>query len=170
MISAPPALELETMGKLSLGYACTHLVIVSTLLVPLAGCDHHCGLGERERTPLTGSVACCSGTFRDVQLKGETSDAEFSLANTALPTQAGSVDAFIVPTSCDKLFDGTYPGASPLCTILAGPAKPGGVSNRVKLSPGAYRVYLQAYPELTTPAGYVVDVYTWDYSCRPLIQ
>jgi len=134
-------------------------------------CDKHCGLGERDRVVVTNTIPCCGvATFQDVALRGESGDAEFSLANTAMPTQPGAVDAFLVPTSCQKLFDGPYPGAAPLCAIHAGPARPGGVSSRVKLSPGTYRVYVQGYSNATDTAAFVVDVLTWDYSCRPLIQ
>jgi hypothetical protein len=137
----------------------------------LAACDHHCGLGEHDRVTVQNSVPCCGeAKFHDVSLRGETSDAEFSLANTAMPTQPGAVDAFLVPTSCQKLFDGPYPGAAPLCAIHAGPAKPGGVSARAKLAPGTYRVYIQGYSNATGEARYLVDVYTWDYRCRSLVQ
>jgi hypothetical protein len=163
------------MGKLSLGSACTSFVVICTLFVPLVAC-HRCGLSEHDRvsvapTAQTGAVPCCGGAvFQDVKLEGQTSDAEFSLANTNIPTQPGGVDAFLVPTSCQKLFDGAYPGAAPLCTILAGPAKPGGVSSRAKLSPGTYRVYLQGYSNVTDAVSYLVDVYVWDYRCRTPVQ
>jgi len=163
------------MGKLSLGSVCTYFVVVCTLLVPEAACDRHCGRAEHDRVSVapsqTGAVPCCGGAvFQDVKLEGQTSDAEFSLANTNIPTQPGGVDAFLVPTSCQKLFDGPYPGGSPLCTILAGPAKPGGVSSRAKLSPGTYRVYLQGYSNVTDAVSYLVDVYVWDYRCRSPVQ
>src|SRR4051812_36442659 len=144
---------------------------ITLALAALAACDHHCGLGERGRVTVTGTVSGGGGaSFKDVSLSGATSDAEFSLANTALPTEAGGVDAFLVRTSCEKLFDGPYPGGAPLCPILAGPAKPGGVSSRVKLSPGTYRVYLQGSSNVAAQVGYLVDVYTWDYSCRSMLQ
>jgi hypothetical protein len=140
-----------------------------------AGCDHHCGLGERARLTTTesqaGPVAVAGAAFRDLALAGKTSDAEFSLANTAFATEPAGVDAFLVSTSCQRLFDGAYPGAAPLCPILAGPAKPGGVSARVKLTPGTYRLYLQGYSSATGPVSrYLVDVYVWDYSCGAFIQ
>ena len=157
------------MGDISVTRLTT-LVAIIAALAAVAACDHHCGLGERDRTTVRGSVSAGgSASFKDVALSGATSDAEFSLANTAMPTQAGGVDAFLVPTSCQKLFDGAYPGAAPLCTILVGPAKPGGASSHVKLSPGTYRVYLQGYSNVPADVSYLVDVYTWDYSCRPLL-
>ncbi len=141
-----------------------------------AGCSHTCGLGEHERVTTTeaqaGPVACCGGSvFRDLALTGRTSDAEFSLSNTAFPTEPGGVDAFLVSMSCQKLFDGPYPGTAPLCPVLSGPAKPGGVSSRVKLTPGTYRVYLQGYSSTTDSVSkYLVDVYIWDYRCGAVIQ
>jgi hypothetical protein len=91
-------------------------------------CGTGCGLGLHDRVTVTssatGRVPCCGGfVFRDVSLRGN-GDAEFDLANTAMPTQPGLVDAFLVRTSCAKLFDGTYPGSAPLCQVLTGPAAP----------------------------------------------
>ena len=146
-------------------------VLASTALAASSACDHRCGLGEHGRVTVSGSAACCGvATVRDIALSGQTSDSEFSLSNTAFPTDPGGVDAFLVPTSCEKLFDGAYPGGAPLCNVYAGPAKPGGVSSRAKLSPGTYRVYLQSYSNVTSSVRFLVDVYTWDYSCRPLVQ
>lgn len=101
---------------------------------------------------------------------GRTKDAESELVSTAKPAQPGIVDAYLVPTSCAKLFEGDYPGSAPLCPIYAGPARPGGVSARAKLAPGTYRVFLQGYSANTQIAGYLVDVMVWDYSCGPNIQ
>ena len=141
-----------------------------------AGCGHTCGLGEHDRvttsTGQAGPVDCCGGSvFRDLALMGKTSDAEFSLSNVNYPTEPGGVDAFLVSTSCQRLFDGSYPGAAPLCPILTGPAKPGGVSSRVKLKPGTYRLSLQGYSNVNDSVSrYLVDVYIWDYSCGGFIQ
>lgn len=144
--------------------------LAGVLIVGSASGCHKCGLGEHDRVTISGGGApapCCGGAiFKDVPLSGETSDAEFSLSNTNMPTQAGGVDAFLVRGSCDKLFDGPYPGSPPLCPILTGPAKPGGVSSRVKLPAGTYRVYLQGYSDVPVSVGYLVDVYIWDYACR----
>lgn len=145
--------------------------LASATLAASSGCDHHCGLGERGRVPVSGPAPCCGvAIYQDVALSGQTSDSEFSLSNAAFPTEPGGIDAFLVPTACEKLFDGPYPGAAPLCTVYAGPVKPGGVSSRAKLAPGTYRVYLQSYSTVTSSVRFLVDVYTWDYSCRPLLQ
>jgi hypothetical protein len=154
---------------------CARAARLAILAAALVGCDHHCGLGERDRVTVTSSQAGPApanggAAYQDISLKGETSDAEFSLSNVALATEAGGVDAYLVPTTCDRLFDGGYPGGTPLCKIYVGPAKPGGVSPHAKLDPGTYRLYLQGYSNVTSPVNYLVDVYIWDYSCRPLIQ
>jgi hypothetical protein len=152
------------------------LVLLSVTTLNLAACDHHCGLGEHDRVtvvPMSSTALVPGGggaSFQDVALKGATSDAEFSLSNVALGTEPGGVDAFLVPTTCDSLFDGSYPGGTPKCRIYLGPAKPGGVSGHVKLDAGTYRVYLQGYSNVATPVSFLVDVYIWDYSCGPLIQ
>lgn len=159
------------MGIASRGRTAGVCVVAGALLTGLTACDHRCGLGEHDRLTVSGPpLAGGGGLYQDISLKGETSDAEFSLSNTAFPSQPGGVDAYLVPTSCEKLFDGPYPGAAPLCTIYLGPARPGGVTGHVKLTAGRYRVYLQGYSNVSAPVGYLVDVYTWDYSCRPLIQ
>jgi hypothetical protein len=133
-----------------------------------------CGLGIHDRVTLstssTGEVPCCGGSlFRDVALMGR-GDAEFDLSNVSMPVRPGLVDAFLVPTSCAKLFDGVYPGAAPLCQIYSGPAAPGRVSSRVALNAGTYRLWLQAYTSNATPAPYFVDIDIWDHSCRNLVQ
>ena len=147
----------------------------AALLIASSGCDHQCGLGERDRVTVTAAQsgpapANGGAAHQDISLKGATSDAEFSLSNVAMPAEAGGVDAYLVPTTCDRLFDGDYPGGTPFCKIYLGPAKPGGVSPRAKLDPGTYRLFLQGYSSVTSPVNYFVDVYIWDYSCGPLIQ
>ena len=149
--------------------------VATALVAALGACDHHCGLGERDRqTVNSGQAGPAPGgggaAYQDVPLQGDTSDAEFSLSNVASPSQPGGVDAYLVPTSCDKLFDGPYPGAAPRCTIYVGPARPGEATGHVKLAAGRYRVYLQGFSNVSVPVGYLVDVYIWDYSCRPLLQ
>jgi hypothetical protein len=144
-------------------------------------CGADCGLGRHDSVTLTslpglpnsitsGPVPCCDGfLFNDVSLMGN-GDAEFDLANTAMPAQPGRVDAFLVRTSCVRLFNGPYPGAAPLCQVLTGPAAPGGVSARVALAAGLYRVWLQPYSSNTVDTPYVIDVGIWDHSCRAPLQ
>ena len=148
-------------------------VCILTIICSLS-CGSACGLAQKARLTADGSVACCGGSqFKDVAL-GPTrgaSEAEFDLSNTAIPTDPGSVDAFLVPTSCTKLFDGPYPGAAPQCQVYLGPTAPGKVSARVKLAAGTYRIWLQGYTANTAPNRYQVDVIIWDQSCQsPLLQ
>jgi hypothetical protein len=138
--------------------------------VPAAACGGgSCGLGLHDRVTVNGSVPCCGSLFRDVPLSGR-GDSEFDLSNVAQPTRPGLVDAFLVPTSCAKLFDGSYPGSVPLCQVYSGPAAPGRVSSRVALPAGTYRLWLQAYSSNATDAPYFVDIGIWDHSCRSPLQ
>jgi hypothetical protein len=97
-------------------------------------------------------------------------DASFQLASTASPPLPGLVDAFLVDTSCAKLFDGAYPGPPPLCRVLLGPAAPGAVTSLVSLPAGTYRLWIQAYTTNTTAAPYLIDIEIWDNSCRSPLQ
>ena len=135
------------------------------------GCGSACGLARHGRITLTGRVPCCGGSlFEDVRLSGE-GDSEFDLANVAMPAKPGLVDAYLVPTSCAKLFDGPYPGAAPLCRVYSGPATPGRVSSRVALPAGTYRLWFQGYTSNATDAEYFVDVGIWFQSCRsPILE
>jgi hypothetical protein len=147
------------------------VLVLFAAALAVSGCDHHCGLGERDRVTLSGSVACCgAGTYRDVTLRGATSDPEFSLSNTAFPASGGGGDAYLVPASCETLFTGTYPGAAPQCQIYLGPAHPGQATGHTKLAPGAYRVFVQGFSANTADSQFLVDVEIWDYSCRPILQ
>jgi hypothetical protein len=140
-----------------------------------ASCGSVCGLGLHGRITFdsgsAGTVPCCGGfLIKDVSLTGD-DNPEFGLTSTGLPKIPGLVDAFLVPTSCAKLFDGSYPGAVPLCRVLLGPAAPGTTSSRARLPAGPYRLWLQGYSSNTTNAPYLVDIDVWDHSCRsPLLQ
>ena len=133
-------------------------------------CGRVCGLGLHDRVTQSGVVPCCGGSvFQDVSLSG-IGDAEFDLASTAKPSQPGLVDGFLVPTSCAKLFDGSYPGAAPLCKVYVGPAAPGKVAPRVALPAGTYRLWVQGYSTNTDFAPYLIDIDIWDNSCRSPLQ
>ncbi len=134
-------------------------------------CGSTCGLALHNRIPVTAAAArvpCCgAGTFADVSLAStDGSGAEFDLASSSLLSQQGTFDAFLVPTSCAKLFDGTYPGATPLCQTFLGPVAPGTVSGHVALPAGTYRVWLQPATSNTTDLTYGIDVGVWDHNCR----
>jgi len=137
-------------------------------------CGSVCGLAQHARVTAEGTVPCCGASeFKDVAL-GPTrgaSEAEFDLSNTAMPVEPGPVDAFLVPASCTKLFDGPYPGAAAQCQIYLGPTAPGKVSARVKLAAGTYRIWIQGYTSTTAASRYLADVTVWDESCQsPLLK
>ncbi|HEY2432729.1 MAG TPA: hypothetical protein VGI12_08635 [Vicinamibacterales bacterium] len=163
------------MGPLPLARAVPIAIVLALLAASETAC-HNCGLAEHDRVTVspTQSAGLVPGdggaVYQDISLKAATSDPEFSLSNTNYATEPGGVDAFLVPTTCETLFEGGYPGGTPLCKIYVGPAKPGGVSSRAKLDPGTYRLYLQGYSDVTSPVKYLIDVYIWDYRCNSLIQ
>lgn len=137
-----------------------------------ASCGSACGLGLHDRVTVSAPpfVPCCGGfIFKDVSLSGN-GKSEFDLSNVGVPSVPGLVDAFLVPTSCAKLFDGSYPGAAPLCQVYSGPATPGHVSSRVALAAGTYRLWLQAYTSNESDGHYFVDIGIWDHSCRSPLQ
>jgi hypothetical protein len=143
---------------------------------PAASCGcGSCGLGLHDRITVTdasaGRVPSLGGSsFKDVALSA-TGDTEFQLASTAMPAKPGLVDAFLVPTSCTKLFDGPYPGAAPLCQVYLGPVAPGKVTSLMKLTAGSYRVWIQGYTSNETDGSYLIDVDIWNHSCvSPLLQ
>jgi hypothetical protein len=145
-------------------------LVAAAALVSSVSCGSQCGLSLQDRVTLEGDVPCCAGSlFRDVSLIGQ-GDSEFDLSNVAMAARPGLVDAFLVPTSCAKLFDGPYPGAAPLCRVYSGPAAPGRVSSRVALPAGTYRLWLQAYTTNATDAPYFVDIGIWYRSCRTPIR
>jgi hypothetical protein len=141
-------------------------VFLSTL--SLYGCGHDCGLGLHGIVTVQGSndttrAPCCGGfVTSDVSLPNA-GDGEFDISNVGQVPEP--VDAFLVPTSCSKLFDGDYPGAAPLCQVYLGPVVPKSVSGRVKLNAGTYRVWMQAYSTNTNPSDFLIDIGIYDYRC-----
>lgn len=143
-------------------------LVAAALLVSCGG--GNCGLGLHDRITITGRAPSLDGSsFKDVALS-VTGDTEFQLASTAMPSRPGLVDAFLVPTSCARLFDGPYPGAAPLCQVYLGPAAPGKVTSLVKLTAGNYRVWIQGYTSNETDASYLIDLEIWDHRCRSPLQ
>jgi hypothetical protein len=137
-------------------------------IVCLAACGHDCGLGLHgivtvQSTTETTRAPCCGGfVTRDVSLTNA-GDGEFDISNVGQVPEP--VDAFLVPTSCSKLFDGDYPGATPLCQVYLGPVVPKSVSGRVKLSAGTYRLWMQAYSTNVNKSDFLVDIGVYDYRC-----
>lgn len=147
---------------------CAALAGVFALPFLLSCGGHSCGLGLHDRTSVGGNIACCGASVRnDVALR-DYGDSEFDLTNTVLGNQP--VDVFLVPSTCDKLFDGTYPGAPPLCEVLVGPATPGNVAPRKRLKTGTYRIWVQAHSSNTAAANFLVEIGSWDYRCVTPVQ
>jgi hypothetical protein len=113
-------------------------------------------------------VPCCGGfVTKDLVLLPET-EGEVDLTNVLQYPEP--VDAFLVPTSCTRLFDGAYPGAQPLCQVYAGPVGSKSRSGRVKLNQGTYRLVMQAYTTNTDTSGWWVSIDILDYRCAPIIR
>jgi hypothetical protein len=134
------------------------------------GCGSNCGLGIHGNQQWSGGLAPGAGNFQDFPLSPQRGDMEIELANTARATTPGTVDAYLTATSCTKLFDGPYPGASALCKILVGPAPSGKASPRAPLDAGTYRVWVQAYSSNPDTVAFLIDVDIWDNSCKPPLQ
>jgi hypothetical protein len=143
------------------------VAIAAMFAAAALACGGSCGLGLRDRVTAQGTVAPGGGSFfQDVALKPERGDMEIDLANTAHPAQLGLLDAYLTNTNCAKLFDGPYPGSTPLCKVLVGPVAPGKVSARASLDTGTYRLWIYGYTSNTGSLEYLIDVDIWDSSCR----
>jgi hypothetical protein len=138
--------------------------------VAFFGCGATCGLGLHDNQNWSAGVESGEGKFRDFSLSPQRGDMEIDLSNTAMPTTPGTVDAYLTATSCTKLFDGPYPGATPLCRILVGPAPSGKVTPRAPLDAGTYRVWAQGYSSNPGTVRFLIDVDIWDNSCRAPLQ
>jgi hypothetical protein len=150
-------------------------VALVVLTIPLLACGHPCGLGLHDSeivTPAgTGNdyVPCCGGyVWKDLALLPAT-EGEVNVTNPLQPPD-NPADAFLVPTSCTRLFDGDYPGARPLCQIYVGPVTAKSASGRVKLSQGTYRLWMQAYTTNTRSYSYYILIDVFDYRCLPVVQ
>lgn len=141
------------------------LLVVFVVVPLLASCGGgNCFLGLHEKLPVYGTLQCCGGAFhQDVTVSDRGGTAEFDLFNAV--TSGPPSDGFLVPTSCEKLFDGPYPGSPPLCNVLLGPAMPGLATAHVKLSTGAYRVWIQPYSRNTAVTDFWVELGGWDHRC-----
>lgn len=148
-------------------------VAVVGLTFALSACGHPCGLGlhDTEMVTQTGDsdrVPCCGGfVTKDLALLPET-DGEVDITNVLQYPEP--VDAFLVPTTCTRLFDGAYPGSQPLCQVYAGPIGSKSASGRVKLNQGTYRLWMQADTANTDTSGWWVSIDILDYRCVPIIR
>ena len=129
-----------------------------------SACDR-CSFRNLDRLTTSGTLDCCgSSAQHDVTILPGT-DRQVDLANTRIPTVAGNVDLWLAPADCEKLFDGPYPGAAPLCRTYLGPVAPGAVSARLELAAGPYRVFAQAHSSNDEPARYLGDLGIWGKDC-----
>ncbi len=135
--------------------------------VTWSGCDS-CPFRNLDRLTIEGTLDCCGASASHDVTIPDGSGREVDLANTRFPTVAGTVDLWLVPADCAKLFDGTYPGASALCRTYIGPVAPGAVSARLDLGAGRYRVFAQSHSSNAEPARYVGDVGVWGKDCTPV--
>jgi len=115
---------------------------------------------------VAGDAECCGAAVHwDVTIPS-TESGEVDLDNWQFNGESGRVDAWLVDAGCDRLFDGTYPGASPLCRIFIGPVQPGQISERVSIPSGPYRVFIQAYTNNTAAAQYTAEIGIYGYNCK----
>jgi hypothetical protein len=112
------------------------------------------------------TVPCCGAFDREDMTIPSAEGGQVDLDNTFFPDEAGHVDAWLVAADCDRLFDGIYPGASPLCRTYIGPVQPGQVSARQSIPSGRYRVIVQAYSSNAKAAKYTTEVGLWGYDCK----
>ncbi len=111
-------------------------------------------------------IDCCGASVQQDVTIPSAESTQVDLDSTQFPGEAGHVDAWLVEPGCDRLFDGTYPDASPRCRTFIGPVQPGQVSARVSIPSGRYRVFIQAYTSNTAAAKYTVEVGLWGYNCK----
>jgi hypothetical protein len=104
--------------------------------------------------------------FQDVNL-GATDLQEIDLANGAVNN--GRVDGFLTAPDCAKLFDQPYEGTASqaLCKIYIGPVAPGGVSQRLSVPHGRYRMFVQAWASNELPNIFSVDLGLYSSKCQP---
>jgi hypothetical protein len=144
---------------------------VSLLAALDGGCGGSgCPFGVIARLDLEVTVGCCGGSaWQDV---GPRTGSDLDLAVHKAEGPAAPLHAWLTTPDCVRLFDGDYPPASgspvPLCTAYIGPVSPGEVSPRRKLSPGNYRVWVQAFSSSPEPRKVLLDVGIWGEQCdRP---
>jgi hypothetical protein len=136
------------------------------------GSGSTCGLGLVGRvSPFAGrsqpfpSLEPGQAAFKNVTIPSY-EGLEIDILNESTPE--APVDVFLTAVTCEKLFTGTYAGgaSTPLCSVLYGPVAHGVTGKRKKVSPGTYRIFVQAYPGNLTPATFNVEVGLWSDDCR----
>jgi hypothetical protein len=140
------------------------------LIAGQGGCGSVCEYGLRGRLYVQGTLGCCGASlFQDVSIGKDDAEVDLSFAKAAGPPPPAH--AWLTTSSCTRLFEGTYPpptgSPAPLCTVYLGPVTPGEVSSRRKVSPGTYRVWVQAWTSAEVPLALQqsVDVGLWGEHC-----
>jgi len=150
------------------------LLIATLVLYGSGGCGggSSCPIGLVQNIPFYPgiTVGCCgASTHRDVQISREDAEIDLAFTSQAAPPPA---HAWLTSAGCSQLFEGVYPPAvgspSPRCTAYLGPVSPGEVSSRRKVTPGTYRVWVQAFSSSPEPQQILLDVGVWAPQCGGL--
>lgn len=149
-----------------------HVVGAVLLAILPGGCGGggNCSFENLERLAvvLEGPVGCCGGSAWDDVTIGR-DDVEVDLAFHKAAGPVPPVHAWLTTADCASLFEGEYPPAggspAPRCTVYLGPVSPGEVSPRRKVSPGTYRVWVQAFSSSAEPQRCLLDVGVWGERC-----
>lgn len=146
------------------------VALVAALILTIeGGCGSTCEFGLRGRLSVQGTVGCCGAfLWQDVSIGQDVAEVDLAFAKAAGPPPPAH--AWLTTSSCTLLFEGTYPPSgslSPRCTVYLGPVAPGEVSGRRKVSPGTYRVWVQAWTTAEAPLDLQqsVDVGLWGELC-----
>lgn len=149
----------------------TRRVFAAVGLFASAACDAPCEFRIVGRLPSTGSVGCCGASVVQEIVIREHRDLAIDIAQVAISNQQGGQDLLLTTPDCERLFDGPYPGPgagvqpTPRCRVLLGPVQPGRVSPRADVTPGPYRVFVQAYDSNAAANAYHFEVNIWATSC-----
>jgi hypothetical protein len=159
----------------ALSTAALLLAAIASAAAASASCGgNSCGLGQLRTLSIPPGVGTTMTTaqFFDVDLSAKDIQ-QINFDSTSIPLQPGQVDGFLTTTDCTQLFAGSYTGnaSAPLCQVYLGPIAPGGVSARVTLPAGRYRVFAQPWTTNTGPVKFGFDVVIWGQNCalsRPI--
>lgn len=148
------------------------LLIIGALATLVAGCNT-CPTRFIMRLPTNPTFrATLDGgfAFRDVDVPQQ-DGLEIDMDSVAFPGQTGRVDGWLTTSDCSQLFDEPYTGVSgalPKCRVLLGPVAADAVSSRIKVEPGRYRLFAQAYASNTAPVQFFLELGVWGKSCAAL--
>lgn len=160
------AISLDTQMRAA--YVTSLVLAAITGVGSLTGCDR-CEARFRNLYTVSarGTIACCGGSASQNVMIPDGIDRQVDLANADfLKPSAVSVELWLTRADCDRLFDAPYPGSAPRCPTLIGPVGLDKVSERIKIQPGLYRVFVQAYSSNTTGFEYDGDIGVWGADCH----